>query len=180
MQAAPARVNPEHTAPAAAPRGFGAVWLAAVLVAGPFVAATLLVLVFAAMETRGRAPFVDPPPRNMAEAAGLGNAAEVLRMLRRGSNPAAVVEIPADVISPAVRRVTALEAAVWSRRVQLVRLLEREQAIRDDATRAHLACLAVDLRVAEIVEHFPRRFTSRCEPGVTARRIEARTEQASR
>jgi hypothetical protein len=101
-------------------------------------------------------------------------------MLRRGSNPAAIVDIAPDVISPAIRRVSALEAAIWSRRVQLVRLFEREQVIRDDATRGHLACLAADLRVVEIVEHFPRRLSSRCEPGMTARRIEARTEQASR
>jgi hypothetical protein len=116
----------------------------ALAVAGPVVVATLGVIAFSGQELRGEAPFSYGPVRNVAEAAAMGHASEVLRLLAAGQDPNQVWPVRRDIISSTITKVTALEAAVWSRRVQLVELLDR-QGVIDDRSRRHLACLANDL-----------------------------------
>jgi hypothetical protein len=147
-------------------------WLA--IAAAP-VAALLLLAGFAASETLGHTPFAGDRAANIAEAAGLGRGAEVLRFLHEGADPAVVMAVNPDIISSSVTRVTALEAAVWSRRVQMIRMLDRRQLI-PGAVRAHLACLARDIRAADIAEYLGNSDPSACEPDATQRAIEGRAQ----
>jgi hypothetical protein len=147
----------------------------ALAVAGPVLAAMLLVGGFVVSELSGHTPFAYGAPRNAAEAAGMGMGPEVVRFLRQGGDPLAVVEVRPDIISAAITRVTAGEAAVWSRRTRLVALVESLGGIPDAATRAHLACLAADIRVAD-VEQMLAPGGATCPPGDTVRTIEARAQ----
>jgi hypothetical protein len=145
-------------------------WLA---IAGAPMAAFLLLAGFVASETLGHTPFAHDRPANIAEAAGMGRGAEVLRFLHGGADPAVVMAVHPDIISSSITRATALEAAVWSRRVQMIRMLDRRQLIAA-ASRAHLACLARDIRAADIAEYLGDSNPGACEAGATQRAIEAR------
>ncbi|NOT25026.1 MAG: hypothetical protein HOP16_02885 [Acidobacteria bacterium] len=122
----------------------------------------------------GAGPFVDRGPKNSAEAAGLARAADVLRFLRMGEDPHRVYPVRPEVISSAVLRVTTLEAAMWSRQLELVQLLDDQHSItRED--RATLACLAADLKVDDVVEYLAPEGTGYCTPGQTLERVIARS-----
>jgi len=140
----------------------------------PVVAASALVVSFVAFDMAGAPPLSYRMPTNMAEAAGMGSGWEVLRRLRDGEDPNAVQPVGPDVISSSIRRVSAVEAAVWGRRVQLLRLLEREGAIQGDETKRYLACLATIARVPAIVEHFAPGGASGCDEDRVLRQLEAR------
>src|SRR5688572_1707411 len=148
----------------------------AVAVAAPVVLATCAVLVFSGLELRGRTPLSDGPVRNIAEAAGLGHASEVLRLLAAGENPNQTHLVRQGIISSTITKVTALEAAIWSRRVQLVELMDRRGAIVDGESRRQLACLAHDLPnpVDEIVDYLSPQGPPDCVPGQALSRVEAR------
>ena len=128
----------------------------------------------AAGEAVGLMPFSGIVPRNSAEAAGLGRAHDVLRFLRNGEDPHRVYPIKPEIISLSVRYATTLEAAMWSRQLELIQLLERHGAIMD-ADRPALACLAADLRVDGVVEHLAPEGTAHCEAGAEFERVLART-----
>src|SRR5919106_5997418 len=119
----------------------------------PIGVATIGVLAVAAGERAGAAPFAGVIPRNSAEAAGLGHASELLRFLRAGQDPRAVYPVRPEILSSAILRATTIEAAMWSRQVEIIKLLEREGAINGSEEGAALACLAADLRVDGVVEH---------------------------
>jgi hypothetical protein len=138
---------------------------AALTVAAPAVLATLMVLGFSSLELMGRTPFAVGPFRNVAEAAGIGAASEVLRLLGAGEDPTRVQPVRSEIISSSVRHATALEAAVWSRRRELVELLDRRGAIVDSDTRRHLTCLAGDLDVGEIVDYLSPGRSPACVRG---------------
>jgi hypothetical protein len=161
---------PAATATRTVRLGMGA-WLA--LTAAPFLS-LLLLAGFAVSETLGHTPLAYRRPINIAEAAGMGRGAEVLRFLQHGADPAVVAPVHPDVISSAITRVTALEAAVWSRRVELVRMLDRYHRF-DGAQRAHLACLARDIGTADVAEYLGVSNPGACEAGATMRAIEARS-----
>jgi hypothetical protein len=113
----------------------------------------LVIMTFSSLELLGRPPFAVGPFRNVAEAAGMGAASEVLRLLGMGEDPNRVLPIRGEIISSSVRSATALEAAIWSRRRELVELLDRRGAIVDAPTRRHLACLADDLDARDIADY---------------------------
>ena len=137
----------------------------ALAVAGPVVLATLAVITFSAQELRGEAPFSYGPVRNIAEAAAMGHASEVLRLLGAGEDPNQVWPVRRDIISSTITKVTALEAALWSRHVQLVELLDRQGAIVNDESRRYLTCLANDLPVEEIVKYLSPKGPPDCVQG---------------
>jgi hypothetical protein len=142
----------------------------------PCVMGTLLVLGFGMSELAGRTPFAYEPPANIAEAAGMGMSSEVLRYLRAGEDPHAVLYVRPHIISSEITRVTAVEAAVWSRRIRLMRLLDREGALDSPVLRGSLSCLAADIQAAEIQQFISASSTPpRCEPGARARSIAARS-----
>lgn len=150
--------------------------LIAVSVAAPVLIGTLLTSVFVLGEVAGRAPLVGDSPGNIAEAAGLGSGAEVLRMLRRGDDPMRPLPVGPEIISREITRVTALEAAVWSRRIRLVQLLDREGAIRGDEARRHVTCVAVAVGVDEVVEYLSPQRTPACDPEQVIHAIRRRSE----
>jgi len=148
--------------------------IVAVAATAPMVAATILVAAFVVSELAGHTPFAYSPPRNAAEAAGMGMAPEIVRFLREGENPVAVVTVRPDIISSAVTRVTAGEAAVWSRRSRLIVLVDSLGGIPDQSTRTHLACLGADIGAAEVVAQLSPAGAPPCHAGETLRAIEAR------
>ena len=136
----------------------------AVAVALPIALASVAVTWFSVSEAFGRTPWSYGPAQNLAEAAALGSASDVLRRVRAGEDANAVVTVRAHVISSSVSRVTGLEAAVWHRSAALMELLDRSGAIRDENSRRHLACLASDLRVDEVVTYLSPAGPPPCVP----------------
>jgi hypothetical protein len=151
----------------------------ALAVAVPVALATAAIVTFSAMELGGGTPLSYGALRNVAEAAALGHASEVLRLMAAGQDPNRVWTVRTDMISSTVTRVTALEAAIWSRRVQLIELLDRQGAIVGEDSRRHLACLAGDLAtpVEDIVEYLsPRDAALNCDRGEALARVVERNE----
>ena len=138
----------------------------------PILIATTGIAWVAAGERVGAHPFAGLVPQNSAEAAALANAGDLLRFLRRGENPHDVYPVRPEVISSAILRATTVEAAMWSRQIEMIKLLDREGVIRGDQ-RADLACLAADLQLDEVVEYFAG--SGGCEPGQALARVTART-----
>lgn len=138
---------------------------AAVAIAGPALIATILIVAFSGLELLGRTPFAVGPFRNVAEAAGMGAASDVLRMLGNGEDPNRVMPVRGEIISSSVKQATALEAAIWSRRRELLELLDRRGAIVDMQTRRHLACLASDLNAVDIAEYLSPHASADCVRG---------------
>jgi hypothetical protein len=146
------------------------------ILAGPPAAAIAVVTAFAVAEWRGYTPVSYQPPSNFAEAAGMGIGSEAMRFLREGADPNEVANVRPDIISSEITRVTGLEAAIWSRRVELVRMLDREGAIQGAAVRHHLACLATHLRVQDVLVYLAPTGLSNCNPDETFRAIRARSQ----
>jgi hypothetical protein len=138
---------------------------AALAIAGPAVLGTLMIVAFSGLELLGRTPFAVGPFRNVAEAAGLGAASDVLRLLGNGEDPNRVMPVRGEIISSSVKQATALEAAIWSRRLELLELLDRRGAIVDMPTRRHLACLASDLSAVDIATYLSRQTSPDCVRG---------------
>lgn len=136
----------------------------AIGVAAPAVAVTLAVIVFSGLEISGRTPFALGPPRNIAEAAAMGAPSEVMRLLI-GEDPNRVWPVRSEIISSTVTRVTGLEAAVWSRRRELIEMLDRRGVIVDAETQQHLICLASDIGALDLVEYLSRGRPSDCLRG---------------
>ena len=140
----------------------------------PICGATAVVLAVAVGERAGAAPFAGVTPRNSAEAAGLARAADVIRFLRSGEDPRRVYPVRPEVISSAVVRATTLEATIWSRQLELVRVVDG-LAPFDRDERAALACLAADLDVDDVVEYLAPEGAEYCEPGKALERVMARS-----
>jgi len=151
----------------------------ALAVAVPLVSATIAVVTFSGLELRGDTPLSDGPVRNVAEATAMGQASEVLRFLAAGEDPNQIWPVRSDIISSTISRVTALEAAVWSRRAQLVELLDRQGAFVNDESRRHVACLASDLEspVEEIVEYLFPEGRPTCTAGQALALVRERTSE---
>jgi hypothetical protein len=150
----------------------------ALALVAPIAAVMAVILSVAAGERHGASPFAGLVPRNSAEAAGLGRAAELLRFLEDGEDPHAVYPVRPEILSSAILRATTVEAAMWSRQVEMIKLLELEGAIDGSDERAALACLAADLEIDDVVEHLAPGGASGCEQGQALARVAARTSSA--
>lgn len=115
---------------------------------------------------------------NVAEAAAAGDAAEVLRRLQGGEDPRRMYDVRPQFISSSVQHATLLEAAMWSRRVQMFVMLDRAGLLVNDATRRELICLAEDLSLPDVVEYLGRGDAPACEPEQALKRVQARTPQS--
>jgi hypothetical protein len=144
----------------------------------PVCVATVGIVWVAAGERAGAAPFAGLVPRNSAEAAALGRAGDLLRFLRRGEDPHDVYAVRPEVMSSAILRATTLEAAMWSRQIEMIQLLDREGDIDTDHERSTLACLAADLKIEDVVEYLAPGGIGDCEPGRALERVVARTSGA--
>jgi hypothetical protein len=149
---------------------------AALAVLAPVTLAAVLLAAFVLLDASGRTPFTYAPPRNAAEAAGMGNGPEVLRFIRQGDSPTAVVPVRPDIISSSITRVTPAEAAVWGRRGRLIALVDRLGGIPDDAERRRLACLAAAIRAEDVVAYLSANEAGgECDRDQVIRAIEARS-----
>lgn len=125
-------------------------------------------------ERVGLAPLAGEIPANSAEAAAVGSAGDVFRFLHAGENPHAVHPIRPGIISSSILRATTLEAAMWSRELEMIQWLD-EQGVITSGDRAGLACLAEDLGLDDVAEYLARDHAPRCEPEVAIDRVRART-----
>lgn len=139
----------------------------------PPIAALAAVAFFVIADAAGEPPLSYGRLRNIAEAAGLGTASEVIRFLDEGADPTRVLPVREVVISSTIHQISALEAAVWSRQLELVRLLDRRGVILTDE-RARLACLAADLEAEDIREFLVRENQPGCQQKAVQREILAR------
>ena len=144
----------------------------------PLCIATVGIVWVAAGERAGAEPFAGLVPRNSAEAAGLGRAGDLLRFLRLGEDPHGVYEVRPEVLSSAILRVTTIEAAMWSRQLEMIQLLDRLGAIDTGRERSALTCLAADLKVDDVVEYLAPKGAGDCQPGEALDRVAARTRDA--
>ena len=140
----------------------------------PPVAALVLLVAVCALEIAGREPFALPRPGNLAEAAFSGHAPEVARRLHEGEDARRVVTVRRGFGSRASWQVSAFEAAVMSRSARLVLLLERGSAPLDAELRHHLACLAIDIKAADVAAAVSPE-TPACANGETRREIARRS-----
>ena len=141
------------------------------LLLGPLLVGAAIASVVVIGELGGRSPFSDGGVRNSAEAAYVGDASAVIRFLRRGEDPLRLYPVRPELLS--VAQVSTLEAAAFSKRWEMVWLLEDEGAIVG-AARGELTCLADDLDARDIVSYLAPNGVE-CEPGETLGRIMART-----
>jgi hypothetical protein len=132
-----------------------------------------MLALIACAEVMGRAPLSEGGPRNFAEAAGMARASEVLRRIEDGEDPSRIEPVRPFIISSALTQVSALEAAVATRRIELVQMIDRLGALREPQMRQHLACLAGDLGIDDIVEYFAA-DASPCRRGATIDAMRAR------
>jgi len=152
--------------------------LLAVSVATPIVLATVAVLAFSGLEIAGRTPSAIGPPRNIAEAVGMGAPSEVLRLLDFGDDPNRVLSVRREIISSTITRVTALEAAIWSHHREMMELLDRRGAIVDADTRQHLICLTKDVGDADILAYLSGGREVECEQGRALAMVEERSRKS--
>ena len=144
----------------------------------PVAIGTLVILAFAVLETGGRTP-MSIHPGNLAEAAAMGNAAETVRRLSFGESPYRIQPIREDIVGSDPIRLTALEAAVVSKKLELIRLLDSRGVFVGEDARRTLACLATDIGASDITEYLGRGLTLDCgEPGATRLRILTRGQSA--
>lgn len=148
-------------------------WLGLVLTA-PVWAGLALLVWSVAWDAGGHTPFAYQTPRNLAEAAGMATSAGVLRFLRAGADPNVIEPVRPEIISSAVTHVTGLEAAMWSREIALVRVLDQEKRIDGDGRRQYLACLGTALGTRDLVTYLAPEGVKGCDPAEVTRRIEAR------
>ena len=102
----------------------------------------------------GTSPFWPDPHMTLSEAAGLGNAGEVVRLITlERKDPNRVWPVREGILG-AAQDITPVEAAVAGRRNDLIQVLLRYGAsVPEHGTaRTHLICRAVDARAPEIVD----------------------------
>lgn len=105
----------------------------------------------------------------------MGNAPAMLQFLRFEGGSIRLHPVRAEIIEPPVHWVTTLEAALWSRREEIVQLLDREGLIADAEQRRQLACLATDLKLPVVAEYLaPTRW---CVVGDALKRVIARSTE---
>jgi hypothetical protein len=149
------------------------------VLAAPIAAGTLAVAWVALAEASGVPAFERGRALNSAEAAGLGDQADVLRFFTLGDDPNRVYPLRSWVLSPDLRWATPTEAAVWSRRIEMIRMLDEAGAIVGHDQRQELACLAADLGVRDVAEYLAPSGAS-CEAGAATQRVLERTRPRSR
>ena len=148
--------------------------LAAALVTPPVLAIFCAVAIVIA-ERSGTTVFGSAPPANLAEAAAMGRADDIVRRIELGEDRHGVYELRPEVISSAVVRAMPVEAAMWSRQLLMVQLLDGEGAIRDSSERQAFACLAADLDLRDIVEYLSPAVPPQCTPDEARDRVLARS-----
>jgi hypothetical protein len=146
-----------------------------VALTAPIVLTACLVLAIEGAENSNRAWWEDTRPRNAAEAAAFGRAADLVRLLRRGNHPEQIVAVRAGMIREAPAWLSAVEGAMWADGPAMIRLMEREGAVLTEARRKQLACLARDLGREDSVGYLAPADPAECTPGSALAAVLART-----
>lgn len=158
MNVAAARRPAPH---AARTRSIGPVLVVAAAV-GPPVLAFALLLGITVAERTGGSLFKAVAPANIAEAAAAGRGDDVVRRLRAGERLDRLYAVRAEATHSPLTRATPAEAAVWSRQLLMVELVDREGGI-PAADRPALACLAVRLDLRDIADYLAPGGAGPCE-----------------
>jgi hypothetical protein len=116
----------------------------------PALTSVALVALFVVAEAAGTRPLASPPDANVAEAVAWGDAGQALAFIMAGQDPNQRWTIRQDLLdSRGELHVTAIQAAVLSRRSELVGLMLRYGA-RAENPRA-LACLAQAVGIGQLL-----------------------------
>ena len=152
---------------------------AALALAAPPCLAMVCVLAIAIGERSGTTVFGAVPPANLAEAAATARGDDVVRRLALGEDRFRVYPLRPEAISSTVLVATPMEAAMWSKQLLMIHLLDRGGAVRDAAHRHELACLAADLDAEDIVEYLSPEGAPDCVRDEARLRVVARTTGAA-
>jgi hypothetical protein len=144
-----------------------------IALAAPLLTAACLVLGAQAAEWSGRDWWADSRPRNAAEAAAMGRAGDLVRLLRRGDHPEQIFPVRDGMLGESVAWVSVIEAAMWTEGAVMIRLLEREGAVITGSQRRRLACLARDLGRQSTADYLMTREEA-CVAGATLAAVRAR------
>jgi hypothetical protein len=106
----------------------------------------------------------------------MGIGSEVVRFMELGQDPRREYAVRPDIISSEITKVTGLEAAIWGRRIEMIRMLDRAGALGDPALRRHLRCLAIDISLEDVAELLASPDQPPCEAGAAAESVRARNK----
>jgi hypothetical protein len=148
-------------------------WCGTTAAALPAVLVTAATLTFVVAHRQYGDAASSGPYRNSAEAAAAGDAARVLRFLRMGDDPTRIHLVRPHLISADIIKVTTLEAAMWSRELGMIQLLDGEGGIVDPDQRRDLACLAFDLDLPQVKTYLGP--DTACVRGMTLKRLAERS-----
>jgi hypothetical protein len=134
----------------------------------PYLAVTLAAVVMIVGERLELRPMLAGRPRNPAEAAVRIDAADLKRFQLAGIDASRLYEIRPGLSDDRVLQATPMEAAVLSRQIKLLKLVETGTPPPDAETLRRLECLAEDLRAHDIVEYLTHGSPApSCEDGAT-------------
>jgi hypothetical protein len=105
------------------------------------VAVTVGAALVAAAEIGGAHPLTVGPPRNVAEAIAVGDAATAARLADGGASVTEIAFVRAGLLAPQPILASPLEVAVMLDQAPTVDFLLARGAVRNE----HLACLAADV-----------------------------------
>jgi hypothetical protein len=101
---------------------------------------------------------------NLAEAAGVREEAEVVRLIEQGQDPNASYPVRSGLLLERSAKLTPLEAAVINNDPAMVGQLFAHGAAVDGPSWVVLRCFAADSRVAPVLdEHRPGSATLECD-----------------
>lgn len=132
--------------------------MSGIAVALPPLALAALTVAMLLAAVAGRHPMWHVPEFNLSEAAGSRDAASVVWLILRGEDPNAPRAVRAGIIDTRqYPSMTPIEAALESRRVEIVHLLLQRGAVVDEARRAAYTCKAKSRGDDDIVKYFESR-----------------------
>jgi len=117
----------------------------------------------------GRHPLWRHPRLNLAEAAGVRDAGEIVRLIDAGSDPNEIRQIRGGLLTEQPVRVTPLEAALTARDVEIARVLLVNGARLDPQLWFRLRCTAESDEVISFLDRWrPAGAAVSCtDPGST-------------
>jgi hypothetical protein len=125
-------------------------WLLLALAGPGLVLLTAAAVTLAAAALGVAEPFAAPADLTLAEAAAIGDDADVLRQIRAGADPDAPAIVRRGMVSDTEFLLTPLEAATANAHAETIDLLVRSGAALDHDTARVLICLAQDKGEADI------------------------------
>jgi hypothetical protein len=117
----------------------------------PSVAAAILMMVLAIGSMPAVGAFAPREPLTLAEAAGLHDKAEIVRLIRRGHDPNIPARVRRGVLRSPEYVMTPIEAAIAGRRVDVVGLLTQMGAVIDEHNYPVLWCFALANKDADVI-----------------------------